>query len=317
MPHVRTILGDIAPGDVGITYCHEHLISAPPERITRLDPDLILDDVDAIVRELELFKQLGGRTICDASAVDYGRNIKEIVKVAKASGMNVIATAGFNKALYFEDWISKASLESLQERVHGEVTKGIDGTPYAAGMLKFGTSYGLMKPDEVKTARAVCRVQRATGAPLFTHTEFGTLGLEQIDLLKEEKVDLERVCIGHQDRNPDPWNIRKIARHGCFVGIDQISKVKYYPDQVRIDLIIGLVEKGLHEHILIGGDLARRSYLRAYGGGPGYGYIAGPFIERLREELAERSISASRIDRVVEDLLINNPRRFFTWASST
>jgi phosphotriesterase-related protein len=181
-------------------------------------------------------------------------------------------------------------------------------------MLKFGTSYGLMKPDEVKTARAVCRVQRETGAPLFTHTEFGTLGLQQIELLKEEKVDLHRVCIGHQDRNPDLWNIRKIASQGCFVGIDQISKVKYYTDQVRIDLIIGLVEKGLQEHIMIGGDLARRSYLKAYGGGPGYEYIVGPFMARLREEMAERSIPAGRIDRVVDDLLINNPRRFFTFA---
>ena len=226
--------------------------------------------------------------------------------------MNVIATAGFNKALYFDEWISKASLEELQERIHTEITSGIEGTTHRAGMLKFGTSYGMMKPDEVKTARAVCRVQKETGAPLFTHTEFGTLGLQQIALLKEEKVDLERVCIGHQDRNPDLWNIKKIAGHGCFVGIDQISKVKYYTDQVRIDVIIALAEKGLQEHILIGGDLARRSYLTAYGGGPGFGYIAGPFMERLREEMAERSFAAGRIDRVVEDLLINNPRRYFT-----
>ncbi|MGA2765459.1 MAG: phosphotriesterase-related protein [Spirochaetia bacterium] len=312
MPRVATILGDIRPEEMGITYCHEHLISAPPERISKHDPDLILNDVDAMVRELAVFKGLGGKTICDSSAIDYGRNISAIVKVAKASGINVIATAGFNKALYFDEWISKASLEKLQERIHTEITSGIEGTTHRAGMLKFGTSYGMMKPDEVKTARAVCRVQRETGAPLFTHTEFGTLGLQQIALLKEEKVDLERVCIGHQDRNPDLWNIRKIAGHGCFVGIDQISKVKYYTDQVRIDLIIALAEKGLQEHILIGGDLARRSYLTAYGGGPGFGYIAGPFMERLREEMAERSFAAGRIDRIVEDLLINNPRRYFT-----
>jgi predicted metal-dependent phosphotriesterase family hydrolase len=314
MDRVVTVLGDIPAKEMGITYSHEHLISAPPERISKLDADLILDDEDAIVRELALFKSLGGKTICDASAIDYGRSIKAVARVAKASGMQVIATAGFNKALYFDDWIGKATLESLAERIHGEITTGIEGTTHKAGMLKFGTSYGLMKPVEVKAARAVCRVQRETGAPLFTHTEFGTLGLEQIALLKEEKVDLARVCIGHQDRNPDLWNIRKIAGQGCFVGIDQISKVKYYTDQVRIDLIIALAEKGLQEHIMIGGDLARRSYLTAYGGGPGYGYIVGPFMERLREEMAERSIAAGRIDRLVEDLLINNPRRFFTFA---
>jgi predicted metal-dependent phosphotriesterase family hydrolase len=314
MAHVVTVLGDISPQEMGITYSHEHLISAPPARISSLDPDLILDDEEAIIRELAIFKAHGGKTICDASAIDYGRNIKAVARVAKASGMHVIATAGFNKALYFDEWISKATLESLQERIHKEITAGIEGTPHKAGLLKFGTSYGLMKPAEVKTARAVCRVQRETGAPLFTHTEFGTLGLEQIALLKEEKVDLARVCIGHQDRNPDLWNIRKIASQGCFVGIDQIGKVKYYTDQVRIDLIIALAEKGLQEHVMIGGDLARRSYLTSYGGGPGYGYIVGPFMQRLREEMGERSFPAGKIDRLVEDLLVNNPRRFFTFA---
>jgi len=314
MPRVVTVLGEISPEEMGITYSHEHLVSAPPPKISKLDPDLILDDEDAIVRELSLFQAHGGKTICDASAIDYGRNIKAIVRVARASGVHVIATAGFNKALYFDDWIAKATQDELHERIHAEVTSGIEGTPHRAGLLKFGTSYGLMKPVEVKAARAVCHVQRETGAPLFTHTEFGTLGLEQIALLKEEKVDLQRVCIGHQDRNPDLWNIRKIANQGCFIGIDQISKVKYYTDQVRIDLIIALAEKGLQEHIMIGGDLARRSYLKAYGGGPGYGYIVGPFMERLREEMAERSIAAGKIDRLVEDLLVNNPRRFFTFA---
>jgi predicted metal-dependent phosphotriesterase family hydrolase len=313
MPHVQTVLGDISPEELGMTYAHEHLISSPPDRISSLDPDLILDDMDAIVREIALFQKLGGRTICDATAIDYGRNIKAVAQVAKRSNINVIATAGFNKALYFEEWVSKTSLESIQERIFTEITTGIDGTSHRAGMLKFGTSYGHMTPDEVKTARAVCRVQRATGAPLYTHTEFGTIGLEQVELLKEEGVRLERVCIGHQDRNPDPWNIARIARQGCFVAIDQISKVKYYTDQVRVDLLIDLVKKGFQKQILVSGDLARRSYLKAYGGGPGYGYIAGPFMERLREQMAERSIPARRADRVVEDLLVDNPKRFFAF----
>lgn len=313
MPRVQTVLGDIDPRDLGITYAHEHLISSPPERMAKEDPDLVLDDVDAMIRELEIFKEAGGRSICDASAIDYGRNITAAAKVAEGSGMNVIATAGFNKGLYFEEWVHAASLEELQERIHVEITEGIDDTKHRAGMLKFGTSYGLMKPDEVKTALAVCKVQRATGAPLFTHTEFGTIGFEQVQLAKKEGVDPERMCIGHQDRNPDPWNIKRIAREGCFVSIDQISKVKYYTDQVRIDLIIELVRSGLQRQILVSGDFARKSYLTSYGGGPGFGYIAGPFMARLREEMAERQFPAHRIDAVVEDLLVGNPRRFFTF----
>lgn len=313
MQRIQTVLGDIKPEDMGMTYAHEHLISQPPRRISDLDPDLILDSIDASVQEIALFQNVGGKTICDATAIDYGRNINAIAEVSRRAKINVIATTGFNKALYFEKWISDTPLEQLQERMLKDITLGIDGTNYKAGMLKFGTSYGLMRDDEVKTARAVCRVQRETEAPLFTHTESGTIGLDQIELLKEERVNLERVCIGHQDRNPDIWNIKKIASSGCFISIDQISKVKYYTDQVRIDLIIDLALQGFQRQILISGDLARRSYLKAYGGGPGLGYIAGPFRERLREEMADHKIAAHKIDSIIEDLYINNPRRFFTF----
>lgn len=313
MARVQTVLGSVAPEALGPIYHHEHILSRPPERIAEKDPDLVLDSVEAIVEELEDFKALGGTAICDASAIDYGRNIQGVAEVAQRTGVHIIATAGFNKGLYFEPWVDAASLEALHERLVLEVTQGIEGTAHRAGQLKFGTSYGRMTDTEEKTARAACRAQRDTHAPLFTHTESGTLALEQLALMREESVDTARVCIGHLDRNPDLWMIRQVARSGAFVSIDQVSKVKYYTDQVRIDLIIELVRSGLQRHILVSGDLARRSYLRAYGGGPGFAYLLGRFVPRLRDEMAERGFSASSIDQVVEDLMVNNPRRFFTF----
>jgi phosphotriesterase-related protein len=313
MARVQTVLGDITPETLGPTYHHEHVLSSPPARVAEKDPDLVLDSVDAIVAEIDEFKTLGGNTICDASAIDYGRNIEGLVEVARRVDVHIIATAGFNKGLFFDSWVEDTPVEDLHERLVREITEGIDGTGHRAGQLKFGTSYGRMTPVEEKTARAACRAQLDTHAPLFTHTESGTLALEQLALMKEEGVDTSRVCIGHLDRNPDLWMIRQVARSGAFVSIDQISKVKYYTDQVRIDLIIELVRLGLQQHILVSGDLARRSYLRAYGGGPGFAYILGGFIPRLREEMAERGLSATTIDSVVEDLTINNPRQYFTF----
>lgn len=313
MSFVRTVLGDIPPEDLGITYHHEHIISAPPRRTTGGDPDLILDSVDRIAQEVAAFQALGGRSICDASAIDYGRDIAGVVAVARRTGAHLIATAGFNKGLYFEPWIEGAALDSLTERIRREVREGIDGTPHRAGMVKFGSSYGHISPVEEKCARAVCRAQRALGAPLFTHAEAGTMVLEQLDLLREEGVELEQVCIGHLDRNPDLWLCRQVAKTGAFISLDQWSKVKYGPDSVRMDLLIALVKRGLQKQILISGDLARRSYLRAYGGGPGYGYILGRVIPRLRDQLREEDLPPAQIEQVVADLLVNNPRQFFTF----
>lgn len=317
MPTVRTVLGDVAPEALGPAYHHEHILSSPPARIAERDPDLVLDSVDAIVSEIEAFRRLGGNAICDASAIDYGRNVEGVAEVARRTGIHIIVTAGFNKGLYFEPWVDEAPLAELHQRLVREVEEGIDGTGHRAGQLKFGTGYGRMTATEEKVARAVCRAQRDTQAPLFTHTESGTLALEQLELMHEEGVDTSRVCIGHLDRNPDLWMIRQVARSGAFISIDQVSKVKYYTDQVRIDLIVELVRLGLQRRILVSGDLARRSYLRAYGGGPGFSYILGRFMPRLRDEMAERGFSAASIDRVVEDLTVDNPRRFFTfWNAS-
>jgi phosphotriesterase-related protein len=36
--------------------------------------------------------------------------------------------------------------------------------------------------------------------------------------------------------------------------------------------------------ILLGGDMARRSYWKAYGGGPGFDYLLTKFTPRLRAE---------------------------------
>ncbi len=312
MPVVRTLLGDVPASGIGITYYHEHIVSQPPRFWAGWRPDLVLDDVDAIAREIAEFQALGGSCIVDGSAVDYGRNTPATAEVARRTGCHIVGTAGYNKAPYFPPEIEQATLDELQAWAERDCREGMDGTAHRAGLLKLGTSYYHMTASEERAARAVCRVQRATGLPLYTHTEAGTFALEQIDLLTEEGVDLERVCIGHLDRNPDRWYLRQIAKRGVFLGFDQISKIKYFPDEVRVERIVELVEAGYGRRILLSGDLARRSYLRAYGGGPGYRYIASVFVPRVVAQLCEAGHPASEAEQVGEDLLINNPRAFLS-----
>ncbi len=312
MPSVRTILGDVDADSLGITYFHEHTISQPPRHYSRWEQDLVLDDVAAAARELAAFTSVGGTCVVDGTTIDYGRNAVASADVARRSGCHVIATAGYNKAAYFTPDIERASLDELEDTITRDANIGMDGTTCRAGILKFGTSYRHMTPAEERAARAACRVQRATGLPLYTHTEAGTFALEQLELIKTERVDKARVCVGHLDRNPDLWHLRQVARQGVFIGIDQVGKLKYATDDWRIDLIVALIEAGCRRRILISGDMARRSYLGAYGGGPGLQYIAGTFVPRLVHELRRRGFTASDADRVGEELLIENPRDFLS-----
>ena len=51
MTFVRTVLGDIDPAELGVTYAHEHLVIGPSHTVD-LNPDFLLVDVDKAVAEL-------------------------------------------------------------------------------------------------------------------------------------------------------------------------------------------------------------------------------------------------------------------------
>ncbi len=310
MKCVRTILGDVPAERLGVTYAHEHTVSQPPRQYKFWEPDLVLDSVPNGIREVLDFKELGGSCIVDASAIDYGRNVPGMVEIASKTGVHLVATSGFNKGAYFTPEIEALSEEGFFEIIFKEATLGMDSAGHLPGVLKFGTGYNFMTPAEERAARAVCKVQRETGLPLYTHTEAGTLAQDQLALLRDEKVDLERVCIGHLDRNPDPYYVRQVLSNGVFVAIDQISKVKYHTEGTRIDLLKHLIKIGYGKRVLISGDMARRSYLRSYGGGPGFVHILKSFIPRLKDELLEDGYAVAMVDSIVENLLISNPREF-------
>ena len=161
-----------------------------------------------------------------------------------------------------------------------------------------------MNDQDRKLMRIAAKVHLETGVPLITHTEAGTMGWEQIELLADEGVDPRRVCLSHMDRNPDFWEHKRIAETGAFLGYDCPGKTKYGPDELRVDLLQRIINAGLGGQILLGNDLGRPSYWRHYGGGPGLDFVLKKHVPRLRDE----GISAVAIDKI----LIKNPRRYLT-----
>jgi len=111
------------------------------------------------------------------------------------------------------------------------------------------------------------------------------------------------VLVGHLDRLPDLGYHREVGGSGAFVIYDGPSRAKYGPDSQVIALIKGMIEAGYGKQLLLGSDMARASYLRAYGGGPGLDYILVRFLPRLRRE----GVSQEAID----DIMVHNPARAF------
>jgi phosphotriesterase-related protein len=82
--------------------------------------------------------------------------------------------------------------------------------------------------------------------------------------------------------------------------------VKYFPEATFIDLVRGMVEAGFGKQIVWGGDLARKSYLTAYGGGPGMAYVPDQFVKRLKDQ--------GFTQEVIDDIFVRTPARALTFA---
>lgn len=305
MSYVQSLLGPIAPENLGTTYVHEHLLTRPPLWRIKEDPDYVLDSIDRMLEELRLFQAAGGRTLVDCTAIDYGRNARDFLELARRTDVQLLALTGFNRGDYDRSF-QEASVDQLAERMIQDVLEGMDGTAAKAGLIKFGTSYNVVLPVEERFIKAAAKAQRATGAPVITHTTRGTMGLEQIDLFEQAGGDVTRVALSHLDQNLDFWYLRKIAARGASILFDGPSKTKYGPDEARVVMLKRLVDAGFEDQLLISGDMGRRSYLKAYGGGPGFEYLLKQFVPRLHEDGFPKALT--------DKFFVTNPARYLTFA---
>ena len=96
----RTVLGDVPPSELGITYSDEHLYLGPSRAVDRF-PHLLLDDVNAMVRELAEPVSLGLRSVVDAMPADGGRDVLALAEISRQAGIHVVAATGLHHDRYY------------------------------------------------------------------------------------------------------------------------------------------------------------------------------------------------------------------------
>jgi phosphotriesterase-related protein len=151
-----------------------------------------------------------------------------------------------------------------------------------------------MTATERKVFRAVGKAHVATNLPIFTHTGIpGKAALEQLDLLEDAGAPPRSVCIGHLGNLNDPalYVHRQICRRGAYVGFDRQGGGN---DANVVPLVMGLIEAGFADHVLISGD--------AFGG---YARPITNFVPRLK--------AAGASDEVLHRITVDNPLRFLAF----
>lgn len=306
MSKIRTVLGDIDAKQLGFTMAHEHVFL---DINGHGEPDIewSLYRWNEQLQILRDFKEIGGGCIVDANPRGAeGRDPARMKVASEQSGVHIIACTGFVKqesVSHVEDLLAM-NLEETTDFFVKEINEGMDGTDIKAGWIKGASSYLYITDLQEKALRAGARASMITGVPIHTHTEIGTWGLEQIEIVESEGLDLTRFGLAHLDRNPDFWYHKKIAEKGCYIIYDGPGKAKYYPDSIRVELLKKLVDAGYEKQILLCNDMGKKSHHTVYGGGPGWGWIKQKFLPRLLDE----GFSQETID----NFMIHNPARFYS-----
>ena len=316
MTFVRTVLGDIDPSELGVTYAHEHLI-IDGGRPVQMVPDFDLGDVDAMAVEVASAVKLGLRSVVDAMPCDAGRSAGKLADLSRRTGVHIVAPTGLHHDRYYgpAHWSARITVDELAELFALDVTDGIDvndyagpvvrRTPHRAGVIKVAGSEGGPSDRDRRVLEAAAAAHRGTGVPILTHCEGGTGALEQIRLLTDHGVDLSHVVVSHVDKIVDRGYHREILATGALAEYDQGFRWGDLGNGT-LQLLGWMAEDGLTDRIVLGMDAARRRYYLVFGGAPGLGWLLESFVPTM---------ATAGLDAATRHaLFVDNPARAYAFA---
>jgi phosphotriesterase-related protein len=316
---IQTVTGVTRPQNLGRTLMHEHLVIGYPgwESDTLNPGPDVAERIAVCVDRIEELKELGFTTILDPCPADLGRDVELMAKVAQQTGFQIVCATG----LYKESeggrpyWHFRSnfgpSVEAMAELFIRELTEGIGSTGVRAGIIKVATGPGEMSEYERSVFEAAAKASAATGAPITTHTDQGTVGDEQQRVLTEHGVPAHRIVIGHSCGTADTEYHLGIARGGSYLGFDRFGLDMIHPDAERVAALARLIARGAGDRVVVSHDS-----VWCWRGQPfppavlqAMNQVWNPthFTLRVIPMLKEAGVA----DEAIERLLVGNPRAFF------
>lgn len=299
---VRCILGDVpATSALGRCDAHEHVVLAG-SFIAKQHPELDLSDTDAAVRELKGFASAGGGWVVDAMPTCCSRRPRELAQVSRQSGVPIVMSTGRHLAQYYPAGDAHVMLgrDALRELMIREIEEGVDGR--RCGLIKVAGGAGKLSEIEREAFIAAAQAQQTTGCPIMTHTEADADGVwDQINTLVDHGASVDNVVLSHLDKSPDVVLHLDVLQSGVRLEYDQhFRRLQRNDDRQPGPFeLIGAVVEAFPDAVVLGMDMARRSYWTERGGRPGLSW----FLTDLPTGLAQVGLNANQIDA----LFIDNP----------
>ena len=302
---IQTVTGPVEPGKLGIVSLHEHIICGSPlfyrgfgERWA--DRRRIV--ADAAAQLAAAAAAYGLKTVVDGTPFALGRDVALLREVAEKAGVNLIASTGYYVTADYGLHEIPAAIQAAY--FIDECNLGIEGTGIRPGFLKCAADAG----TSLRGAEIVAMVQKETGLPLFAHSDArARTGLKLLEVFEKQRLDPEKIVIGHVGDSHDPAYVEELLHHGCFVCIDRL----YQPDDIaaKAQMIVKLAERGFLEQITVAHDhicwkMERNRKQQAERTDRNLNHIGELLIPELRK--------LGFGDKELEQLLAANPRRILS-----
>jgi phosphotriesterase-related protein len=299
---------------------HEHLVIGYPgwESHTTAKGPKRADMIARCVDRIEELEANGFSTILDPCPNDLGRDVSLAQEVAARTGFQIIVATGLYKQeeggvpyWHFRSQFGGGS-DAMAELFIREIEEGVGDTGVRAGIIKLATGRDRVTDYEKQVFTAAAKASVATGAPITTHTDGGTVGDVQQKLLTDLGVPAHRILIGHSCGTSDHAYHMQIARGGSYLGFDRFGIELIRPDAERVAALLAVLRAGAGDRVVVSHDS-----VWCWRGMP----FPDPklleeaekvwhplhFTRTIAPRLAAEGIAPAQIDA----LLVDNPRRFF------
>ncbi len=320
---VNTVTGPISSDDLGKTLMHEHFQFGYPgfQGDSTVGPYDREANIQVGLDVAERAKAHGVKTIVDATPNECGRDVEVLREISERAEIQVVCSTGYyyegeGAPAYFK---FRAALGPAEDEIHEmmlkEITEGIAGTNVKAGVIKLASGKDEISDYEAMFMRSGAKAQRETGIPIITHTQEGTMGPEQAELLVAEGANPASCQIGHMDGNTDVAYHMRTLSHGVQVSFDRygIQGIVGAPmDEARTATLIGLLGMGYTDRILLSHDtvnvwLGRQLVFPDAVQELLANWHVGHLFENIVPKLKDAGVTDEQIDRIFTE----NPRRLF------
>jgi len=340
--HIQTVTGPIAPGDLGPTLMHEHLLInlAPPsmreaaiasgrdkEKVETCDcfklnwgqkivyANYVLEEDEVMLSELAEMAAAGGRALVELTVGGLKPDPHGLARLAEKSGVHIVMGCGHYVEEYQDAANFARSADQFAKEMVEQLTVGAWGTDIKAGIIgEIGCQWPWTDLEK-RVMRGALLAQQETGAAINAHPGRAVeQPFELIAFVREFGADANRFIVSHLDRTfSEEDDFLRLADSGCVVELDlfgyETTNYLGNPDfdmpndGIRLKAIRNLIDHGHLDRIVISHDICMRARLCKFGG-HGYQHIFANVVPLM----LRRSFDQEEIDAI----LTSNPARLLT-----